>query len=124
MSTAPPSSTNADTCSASVTSTVSRSQPRTTAPCSSSADAIPAPMPWAVPVTSATRPARSATAPAVRDQVAHLLDAGGPHAQDVLVGTLVEPAERAVSEQLADRRRRSEEHTSELQSPCNLVCRL
>src|SRR5256885_6594726 len=24
----------------------------------------------------------------------------------------------------ADRRRRSEEHTSELQSPCNLVCRL
>src|SRR2546426_1391143 len=29
-----------------------------------------------------------------------------------------------VAEQIGDRRVRSEEHTSELQSPCNLVCRL
>src|SRR5256885_5658039 len=28
------------------------------------------------------------------------------------------------SDRLSDRRLRSEEHTSELQSPCNLVCRL
>src|SRR5256885_13121961 len=31
---------------------------------------------------------------------------------------------REVPEDPALRRRRSEEHTSELQSPCNLVCRL
>src|SRR5256885_12367240 len=31
---------------------------------------------------------------------------------------------RAVPAYLATARRRSEEHTSELQSPCNLVCRL
>src|SRR5256885_8961465 len=37
-----------------------------------------------------------------------------PRRQDLLVG-------RAA---LATRRSRSEEHTSELQSPCNLVCRL
>src|SRR5256885_5130888 len=29
-----------------------------------------------------------------------------------------------VSPEVAERPRRSEEHTSELQSPCNLVCRL
>src|SRR5256885_4065565 len=35
------------------------------------------------------------------------------------------PAKRGlVREDRADRARRSEEHTSELQSPCNLVCRL
>src|SRR5256885_5464772 len=31
---------------------------------------------------------------------------------------------RSVRARAADGRRRSEEHTSELQSPCNLVCRL
>src|SRR5256885_9323545 len=30
----------------------------------------------------------------------------------------------AVADQVADEGHRSEEHTSELQSPCNLVCRL
>src|SRR5256885_12076632 len=37
------------------------------------------------------------------------------------------PRRRLLDRQLRDvlrRRRRSEEHTSELQSPCNLVCRL
>src|SRR5256885_16443640 len=29
-----------------------------------------------------------------------------------------------IASNFADRKRRSEEHTSELQSPCNLVCRL
>src|SRR2546426_12563500 len=33
-------------------------------------------------------------------------------------------AHRLVPDALARRGRRSEEHTSELQSPCNLVCRL
>src|SRR5256885_17261543 len=31
---------------------------------------------------------------------------------------------REVDSQGAEKRKRSEEHTSELQSPCNLVCRL
>src|SRR2546426_7472233 len=34
------------------------------------------------------------------------------------------PGERADSVSVAERAPRSEEHTSELQSPCNLVCRL
>src|SRR2546426_2901294 len=38
------------------------------------------------------------------------------------VGPIEEP--RPGLHQPAQRRRRSEEHTSELQSPCNLVCRL
>src|SRR5256885_10222773 len=37
------------------------------------------------------------------------------------VGTLVEPVGHAIEVRV---QRRSEEHTSELQSPCNLVCRL
>src|SRR5688500_19829372 len=35
-----------------------------------------------------------------------------------------EPAYYAAAELLANEKSRSEEHTSELQSPCNLVCRL
>src|SRR3989454_11231894 len=38
-----------------------------------------------------------------------------------LVGSVVE---RSGATLLLNRHRRSEEHTSELQSPCNLVCRL
>src|SRR5688500_19773082 len=34
------------------------------------------------------------------------------------------PVRMAMSSSIALRRSRSEEHTSELQSPCNLVCRL
>jgi hypothetical protein len=45
MSTFPTAATNSSTCAASVTSTVSRSQPWTVAPCSPSAAAIAAPMP-------------------------------------------------------------------------------
>src|SRR3989454_7166554 len=41
---------------------------------------------------------------------------GRPGGADVVVGVLAGPDDRAVA--------RSEEHTSELQSPCNLVCRL
>src|SRR5256885_3063702 len=37
---------------------------------------------------------------------------------------LREPKQRQDREQRAERECRSEEHTSELQSPCNLVCRL
>src|SRR2546426_6936054 len=51
-------------------------------------------------------------------------------AEDAAVGArddLREPDGRAVHDrpvELAEARARSEEHTSELQSPCNLVCRL
>src|SRR2546426_9350188 len=47
-------------------------------------------------------------------------------ARDVVLGRhATEPApDLLVCDGLIERRRRSEEHTSELQSPCNLVCRL
>src|SRR5712692_3533855 len=100
MSTGPIRPRSAATCALSVTSTVSLSTPWTVAPCRSSARAIAEPIPCAVPVTSAVLPGRSGTRPAVLDQLAHFLDARLPHAQHVLVGTLVEAAERAVAEQL------------------------
>src|SRR5256885_7040134 len=49
------------------------------------------------------------------------------HAALVVLGRVVVPVvlERVdATRQRRDRWRRSEEHTSELQSPCNLVCRL
>src|SRR4051794_25900322 len=102
-STGPMRSTSAATASGSLRSALSRSTRCTVAPSASSPSAIAAPMPWAVPVTSATVPSSSATVvPAVLDEVADLLDAGLPDTQDVLVGPLVEPAELAVAEQLAD----------------------
>src|SRR5256885_11214199 len=42
-------------------------------------------------------------------------DAGHIHAHELELGAEIGPAEGGL---------RSEEHTSELQSPCNLVCRL
>src|SRR5256885_11745503 len=47
-------------------------------------------------------------------------EAIGVHAGDLLFGAGVEPGTLAAK----DMKQRSEEHTSELQSPCNLVCRL
>src|SRR5262245_41204098 len=102
MSIAPIRSTSPATWPGSVTSTVSLSTPCAVAPCASSAATMAAPMPCAVPVTSAVLPVRSGTrVPAIREDVAHLLDARLPHTKHVLVGTLVEPAQRAVAEQLA-----------------------
>src|SRR5438128_2157354 len=101
ISTEPIRSRSAATCAPSVTSTVSLSTPCTVAPCRSSADAIAEPIPCAVPVTSAVLPWRSGTRPAVLDHVANFLDARLPDAQHVLVGTLVQAAERSVAEQLA-----------------------
>src|SRR5438445_11989446 len=98
MSTEPIRSMSAATCARSVTSTESLSTPCTLAPWRSSAAAIAAPIPWAVPVTSAVRPPRSGTRPAVLDQLTHFLDARLPHAQHVRVGTLVEASEQAVAE--------------------------
>src|SRR5256885_6533254 len=62
------------------------------------------------------RPAREAVGPSVRamQAVEHLLVGGG-----ILLGPGRERAHRVRAA-----RGRSEEHTSELQSPCNLVCRL
>src|SRR5256885_3050257 len=52
-----------------------------------------------------------------------------PHQRPARVVTLLEPvgedqAQPVIVRLVADRLQRSEEHTSELQSPCNLVCRL
>src|SRR5439155_17632848 len=95
----PMRSTSSATWAGSETSQVSRSTPWTVAPCSASAFAMAAPMPPAVPVTSATRPERSGIAPAVLEDVPHLFDARLPDAQHVLVGPLVGAAEGAVAEQ-------------------------
>src|SRR5256885_7102894 len=54
---------------------------------------------------------RRAPSPAVRERAARLRSAARTDTQRSLAGSLA-------------RRPRSEEHTSELQSPCNLVCRL
>ena len=90
MSTRPIRSTSAATCCGSATSAVSRSTPCSGRAVLRERVGIAAPMPCAVPVTSATRPPRSGTAPAVPHQVAHLLHARLPDAEDVLVRTLVE----------------------------------
>src|SRR2546426_5662407 len=50
------------------------------------------------------------------------------NALDATFAALADPTRRAILARLAGREasvsERSEEHTSELQSPCNLVCRL
>src|ERR1044071_602802 len=101
MSIRPISATSSSTWRESLTSTVSRSRPCTTAPCAASAAAIAAPIPCAVPVTSATRPERSGNGPAVLEQVAHLFDPCLPHAHPVGGRALVGTAERPVAEQVA-----------------------
>src|SRR2546426_3963240 len=63
--------------------------------------------------THAAAPSRRARGPALHTSSARRHDADA--APDRLHGLV---------EREADHRRRSEEHTSELQSPCNLVCRL
>src|SRR5207247_3632599 len=85
----------------SVASTSSLSMPCAFAPCASSAFRIAAPMPCAVPVTSAVLSRRSATRPAALDDIAHFLDARLPDAQDILIGSLVRAPERPVAEQFA-----------------------
>src|SRR2546426_7043247 len=44
--------------------------------------------------------------------------------QETEVGRVLEPDLDAERQDRHQQQRRSEEHTSELQSPCNLVCRL
>src|SRR5947208_3514443 len=98
MSMRPIDATNSSTARASVTSTVSRSQPKTVAPRASSAFAIAVPIPCAVPVTIATRPEKppagsAADIPPTLDQLANLIDTCLPHTQHVFIGPLVQPAE-------------------------------
>src|SRR4051794_4464971 len=121
MSTRPTEATNASTAARSVTSTVSLSQPWTAAAHSASERAIPAPIPCATPVTIATRPFRSRIAPAVLDQVSNLVDACLPDAQDVLIGPQVEPAEGAVTEQLANLERVELAHPRDISHRLALV---
>src|SRR4051812_47280632 len=97
-STRPSSDTSAATAAESLTSHASRSTPCTVRPSAASAETIAAPIPCALPVTSATR-----SAPAMLEPLARLLHAGRPHAQHVLVRALVVAAERAVAQQLAHR---------------------
>src|SRR5256885_8789474 len=73
------------------------------------------------PYTTLFRSLRGARADRVLGSAASAL--GVSAVSDARVGDLV--AEAASSRRTAGQRRaRSEEHTSELQSPCNLVCRL
>src|SRR5256885_5699363 len=63
---------------------------------------------------------RSAMMPRINFATARVLDAAG-------IQTVIAPKAGccgAVKFHLNDQEGRSEEHTSELQSPCNLVCRL
>src|SRR5256885_13496621 len=48
----------------------------------------------------------------------------GQQLNQLWASLLAEPAPAARAKSVRFRRHRSEEHTSELQSPCNLVCRL
>src|SRR2546426_3463744 len=79
----------------------------------------------AVVLTAAPRAARAHDAP---ERAGAAALPGSPSPSLAVIGpappfALVDPTGRSVS--LADYAgRRSEEHTSELQSPCNLVCRL
>src|SRR5689334_16981033 len=116
MSTGAMRSTSAVTCCVSPASTVSRSTPWTVAPQRSSAAAIAAPIPCAVPVTSAVLPARSGsgTRPAVLDQAPDLRDSRLPDPKDVLVRPLVQAAERAVAEHHADVGRVGLPHASDV----------
>src|SRR4051794_35004197 len=98
-STRPICATSASTAAESVTSHSSRSTPWTVNPSAASAAAIAAPIPCAVPVTSATR-----SGPAMLEPLARLLDPRRPHPQHVLVRALVIAAQRAVAQQLAHRR--------------------
>src|SRR2546426_2910811 len=64
-----------------------------------------------------------------KDILAGLRSAKGGSLRAVLRPAVFVPGTREVEDVLADMKRqkihlRSEEHTSELQSPCNLVCRL
>src|SRR5688500_19661148 len=69
----------------------------------------PKPADQAKPVTEPTKPVPDQSKP-VGEQVATT-----PNAEQELI---------AIDKQWGDAGLRSEEHTSELQSPCNLVCRL
>src|SRR5256885_9795244 len=63
-----------------------------------------------------------ATAPAHQDEGDHGTQQKGPGHREVPPVRVVRLPEAALSGPESDGR--SEEHTSELQSPCNLVCRL
>src|SRR5512132_1073704 len=85
------------TCAGSVRSAVSRSTRWTVAPSSSRPFAIAVPIPWAVPVTSATLPLSSPIlVPAVLDEIADFRDTGTPKLEDFIVGSLVGAAEAPV----------------------------
>src|SRR5256885_16593430 len=60
----------------------------------------------------------------VRRPVAQREDPEDRHEEQDHVATVDGEGPLAREEEAADRGARSEEHTSELQSPCNLVCRL
>src|SRR5256885_13050564 len=73
------------------------------------------------------RPPRSTLFPYTtlfRSLLAGLLRGEHDPLVDLAVAVLVEAPLAAVRPEPAELGRRSEEHTSELQSPCNLVCRL
>src|SRR5256885_7072494 len=81
-----------------------------------------------MPPAAGGRRGREALVGAQLSRRLHLLQLGAPHASAVadvcLAGPRAGSARRGVRAPAAAGSHRSEEHTSELQSPCNLVCRL
>src|SRR5256885_17264931 len=74
----------------------------------------PLPLHAALPICDGGPPHRGAQGLRHRRAASH----GGPHRSGHAARRVAPPGQRR------RRRVRSEEHTSELQSPCNLVCRL
>src|SRR2546426_8659510 len=73
------------------------------------------------------RPPRSTLFPYTtlfRSRVCWPLNADPLAGRGTILGTLAESAAADGRQRVRSRPFRSEEHTSELQSPCNLVCRL
>src|SRR5207237_10813428 len=83
-------------------SAASQWTPRTSSASATRTVAIAAPMPSAVPVTSATLPLSSPTlVPPVLDEVANFRDPGPPELEDLFIGPLVGAPEASIDGQAA-----------------------
>src|SRR5256885_5413834 len=76
------------------------------------------------PYTTLFRSPRRRPAPRVERQPRGAVRGRGAPRQRASLSSVLEPDGIELQRRAAARFRRSEEHTSELQSPCNLVCRL
>src|SRR5205807_3194467 len=81
----------------------------------------PVPLP---PSTLSTSPVMNSAKGEARKSAARAMSSGEPGRPHGIVATSVFTYSSDTSLRLRSTVTRSEEHTSELQSPCNLVCRL